>query len=43
VFQKSDIIRGAVRTISKYLSNIPGKNDINEIEKTAILDAAHIL
>jgi hypothetical protein len=38
---------GATGTISvsfrKYLSNIPGKHDIKELQKTAILGTAHIL
>jgi hypothetical protein len=38
---------GATGTISKsfrkYLSSIPGKHDINELQKTAILGTAHIL
>jgi hypothetical protein len=41
------VITGATGTISKsfrkYLSNIPGKHDIKELQKTAILGAAHIL
>jgi hypothetical protein len=41
------VITGATGTISKslrkYLSNIPGKNDIKELQKTAILDTVHIL
>jgi len=40
-------ITGATRTTSKslrkYLSNIPGKNDIKELQKTAIFDTVHIL
>jgi hypothetical protein len=40
------VIIGASRTICesfrKYLSNIPRKHSINEPQKTAILDAAHI-
>jgi hypothetical protein len=27
----------------EYLSNIPGKHDVKEIEKTAILDTANIV
>jgi hypothetical protein len=38
---------GATRTISKSnkkcLSNIPGKHEIKGLQKTAILDTAHIL
>jgi hypothetical protein len=38
---------GATGTISKslrqYLSNIPGKHEIEELQKTAILGNAHIL
>jgi hypothetical protein len=41
------IITGATGTISKsfrkYLSNVPGKHEIKEIQKTAILGAAHTL
>jgi hypothetical protein len=39
------VITGATGTISKsqrqYLSNIPGKHEIKELQKTAILDTAH--
>jgi len=41
------VIRGATGTISKsfrkYVSNIPGKHEVKELQKTAILDTAHIL
>jgi hypothetical protein len=41
------VVAGATGTISKsvrkYLSSIPGKHDIKELQKTAILDTAHIL
>jgi hypothetical protein len=41
------IIIGATGTISKsfrkYLSSIPGKHDIKELQKTAILGTAHTL
>jgi hypothetical protein len=41
------VIIGATGTISKslrkYLSNIPGKHDIKELQKTAILGTAHRL
>ena len=41
------VIIGATGTISKslrqYLSNIPGKHEIKEQQKTAILGTAHIL
>jgi hypothetical protein len=41
------VITGATGTISKsfrkYLSSIPGKHDIKELQKTAILGTAHIL
>jgi hypothetical protein len=41
------VIRGASKTISKsfskYLSNVSGKHDIKELQKTAILGTAHIL
>jgi hypothetical protein len=41
------VITGATGTISKslrqYLSNIQGKHEIKELQKTAILCTAHIL
>ena len=41
------LIIGATGTISKtfrkYVSNIPGNNEIKELQKTAILGTAHIL
>jgi hypothetical protein len=41
------VIIGATGTISKslrkYLSSIPGKHGIKELQKTAILGTAHIL
>jgi len=41
------VIIGATGTISnsfrKYVSNIPGKHEVKELLKTAILGAAHIL
>jgi hypothetical protein len=41
------VITGVTGTVSKsfrkYLSSIPGKHDIKELQKTAILDTAHIL
>jgi hypothetical protein len=41
------VIIGATGTISKslrqYLSNIPRKDEIKELQKTAILGTAHIL
>jgi hypothetical protein len=41
------VIIGATETISKsfrkYLSSIPGKHNIKELQKTAILGTAHIL
>jgi len=41
------VITGVTGTISKslrhYLSNIPGKHEIKELQKTAILGTAHIL
>ena len=40
-------IIGAIGTISKsfrkYVSNIPGKHEVKELQKTAILGTAHIL
>ena len=41
------LIIGATGTISKsfrkYVSNIPGNHVVQELQKTAILDTAHIL
>ena len=41
------VITGATGTISKlfrkHLSNIPGKHEVKELQKTAILGTAHIL
>jgi len=41
------VIIGVTGTITKslrqYLSNIPGKHEIKELQKTAILGTAHIL
>jgi hypothetical protein len=41
------VIIGATGTISKsfrkYVSTIPGNHDVKELQKTAILDTAHIL
>ena len=41
------IITGATGTIAKsfrkYVSNIPGKHEAKELQKTAVLGAAHIL
>jgi len=41
------VITGATGTVSKsfrkYVSNIPGKHEVNELQKTAILGTAHIL
>jgi len=41
------IITGATGTISissrKYVSNILGKHEVKELQKTAILGTAHIL
>jgi hypothetical protein len=41
------VIIAATGTISKffrkYLSSIPGKHDIKELQKTAVLGTAHIL
>ena len=31
------------KSLRKYLSNIPGKQEIKEIPKTAVLGPAHIL
>jgi hypothetical protein len=41
------VLTGATGTISKsfrkYLNNIPGKNNINKLQKTAIFDTVHLL
>jgi hypothetical protein len=41
------VIIGATGTIPKpfrkYLSNVPGKHEIKELQKTAILGTAHII
>jgi hypothetical protein len=41
------VITGATGTIlrpfRKYLSNVPGKHDIKELQKTAVLGTAHTL
>jgi hypothetical protein len=41
------VIVGATGTISKsfrkYLTNIPGKHEIKELQKTALLGTAHLL
>jgi hypothetical protein len=41
------VITGATGTIPKsfrkYLSSIPGKHEVEELQKTAILGTAHIL
>ena len=41
------VIIGATGTISKsfrkYVTNIPGKHEVKELQKTAILGTAHIL
>ena len=41
------VVVGATGTISKsfrkYVSSIPGKRDVKELQKTAILGTAHIL
>jgi len=41
------VIIGATETIStsfrKYVSNIPGKHEVKELQKTAIMGIAHIL
>ena len=41
------VVIGATGTIlksfRKYVSNIPGNHEVKELQKTAILDTAHIL
>ena len=37
-------VTGAIsKSFSQYLSNIPGKHEIKELQNTAILGTAHIL
>ena len=31
------------KSLRQYLSNIPGKHEIKELQKTAVLGTAHIL
>jgi len=31
------------KSFRKYVSNIPGKHEVKELQKTAMLDTAHIL
>ena len=31
------------KSIRKYVSNIPGRHEVEELQKTAILGTAHIL
>jgi hypothetical protein len=41
------VITGATGTISKtfrkYVSNMPGKHEVKELQKTAILGTSHII
>jgi len=37
------IIIVIIITFRKYVSNIPGKHEVKELQKTAILGTAHIL
>ena len=41
------VIIGATGTVSKsfrkYVSNIPGRHEVKQLQKTAILGTAHIL
>jgi hypothetical protein len=45
--QVTPVITGAIGTISKsfrkYLSSVPGKHYINELQKTAVLGTAQTL
>ena len=34
---------GTTSSFRKYVSNIPGKHEVEELHKTATLDTAHIL
>jgi len=34
---------GLFQSFRKYVSNIPGKHEVKELQKTAILGTAHIL
>jgi hypothetical protein len=31
------------KSFRQYLSNIPGKHEIKELQKTAIMDTAHLI
>ena len=46
-YDDDDNNKWATGTLSKlfrkYVSNIPGKREVKELQKTAILDTAHIL
>ena len=38
------VVTGTIsKTFRKYVSNIPGKREVKELQKTAILGTAHIL
>jgi hypothetical protein len=40
IIKKNEAIQ---KSFKKYLSNIPGKHEIKELQKTAILGNAHVL
>jgi purine-nucleoside phosphorylase len=46
-YKGENVIVNATGTISKsftkYISNIPGNDEVKELQKTAILGTAHIL
>jgi hypothetical protein len=37
------IIGTILKSIRKYVSNIPGNHEVKELQKTAILGTAHII
>jgi len=40
---KTNATRTILKLFRKYVSNIPGKHEVKELQKTAILGTAHIL
>ena len=40
---RSDWTGTISKSFRKYVSNIPGKHEVEELQKTAILGTAHIL
>ena len=40
---KTKVIPVTIKSFANYESNIPGKHEVKELQKTALLDTAHIL